>query len=56
MSHLAFTTLLALLLAAAMALMDDRAARERVYVGIYWFCSAMASVSAGAWIMHWVHG
>ncbi len=56
MSHLAFTTFLALLLAGAMALAEDRATRDRVYLGIYWFCSAMASVSVGAWIMHWVHG
>jgi hypothetical protein len=56
MTHLPYTLLLALLIAAAMALVGDRRGRERLYLGIYWFCSAMASVVAGAWIMHWVHG
>ncbi len=56
MSHPAYTVLFALLLATAMALVGDRAGRQRVYLAVYWFCSAMASVAAGAWIMHWVHG
>jgi hypothetical protein len=55
-THLAYTLLLALLIAAAMALGGDRGGRTRVYLGVYWFCSAMAAVVAGAWIMHWVHG
>jgi hypothetical protein len=56
MSHLAFTIVLALLLAIAMALIEDRTGRERVYLGVYWFCSALACVIAGAWIMRWIHG
>jgi len=56
MSHPAYTSLLALLLAAAMAFTGNRGTRERLYLGIYWFSCAMASVAAGAWIMHWVHG
>lgn len=56
MSHLAFTVFLALLLSLAMALVGDRAGRERIYVCVYWFASALASVVAGAWFMHWVHG
>lgn len=56
MTHLAFTALLALLLAAALALVEERRGRERVYLGLYWFCSAMACVAAGAWVMRWIHG
>jgi len=56
MTHLTYTLWLALLVAAAMAMLGDRTHRERVYVAVYWFCSAMASVVAGAWIMHWAHG
>lgn len=56
MTHLPYTMILALLLAAAMAMVGDRGGRERVYLGVYWFCSAMACVVAGSWIMHWVHG
>ena len=56
MTHLMYTLFLAILLASAMALVGQRGGRERVYLGIYWFCSAMATVVAGAWIMHWVHG
>ena len=56
MTHLAYTLLLALLISAVMALEGDRPARERAYAGVYWFCSAMATVVAGGWIMHWIHG
>ena len=56
MSHIAFTVFLAVLLAAALAFIGDRTGRERVYLGVYWFCSTMATVVAGAWLMHWVHG
>ncbi len=56
MTHLAYTILFALLLAAALSLVGHRAGRERLYLAIYWFCSTMASVAAAAWIMHWVHG
>jgi hypothetical protein len=56
MTHLVYTAFLALLLAATMALLGNRGGRGRLYLAAYWFCSAMASVAAGAWIMHWVHG
>ena len=56
MSHLAYTALFALLLGLAMPLEGERAGRERLYLGIYWFSTAMASVAACAWLMHWVHG
>jgi hypothetical protein len=56
MSHLPYTLLLALLLAAAISLEGDRSTRERVYAGIYWFCSAVFGVFACGWIMHWIHG
>jgi len=56
MTHLAFTVFFAMLLAAAMALVGRRAGRECVYLGVYWFCCALATVVAGAWIMHWLHG
>jgi uncharacterized membrane protein YfcA len=56
MTHLTYTLLFSLLLAVAMSLVDHREGRERFYLGIYWFCTALASVVAGAWFMHWVHG
>ena len=56
MNHLAYTALFGVLIAAAIALEGERSKRERLYAGIYWFCSAMAFVTAGGWIMHWIHG
>lgn len=56
MPHPEFTLLLAVLLSAALALLGERAPRERVYVGIYTFlCCALATV-AGSWGMYWIHG
>jgi len=56
MSHLVYTLLVAILVAAAMAVEGDRSARDRCYAAIYWFASAMAFVFAGGWVMYWIHG
>ena len=56
MPHLIFTLLLAVLLAAAMAAMGDRPARERLYVAARVFFGCVASIVAGGWVMRLIHG
>lgn len=56
MTHLAYTLLLALLIAAALSLEGHRSTRERSYAAVYCFSSAILCVFAGAWLMHWIHG
>jgi hypothetical protein len=56
MPHLAYTLLVAVLLAAAMALIGNRSPRERLYAAIYLFlCCAFATL-AGSWAMFLIHG
>jgi hypothetical protein len=56
MPHLAWTLLLAVLMALAAALPGDGVPRERVYRAAYIFVSSMAAVIAGGWLMYFIHG
>ena len=56
MSHPVFTFLMAVLVAGAAAVTGRRSGRERAYVAAYIFLACVASVIAGGWFMHLVHG
>jgi hypothetical protein len=56
MPHPTFTLLAAVLLSMAMAMVEDRAPRERLYVAIRVFsCCAMTTLG-GSWLMYLIHG
>jgi hypothetical protein len=56
MPHPTFTLLAAVLLSLAMAMVEDRSARERLYVAIrVFFCCALTTLG-GSWLMYLVHG
>lgn len=56
MPHPTFTLLTAVLLSMAMAMMEDRSPRERIYVAArVFFCCAMTTIG-GSWLMHLIHG
>ena len=56
MPHPTFTLLAAVLLSMAMAMVEDRVPRERLYVAIrVFFCCAMTTLG-GSWLMHLIHG
>jgi hypothetical protein len=56
MSHPAFTVFMALLLGTAMAAVEKRSGRERVYVAVRVFVCAVGAVFAGGWLMYAIHG
>lgn len=56
MSHLAFTILTALLLAAAMSAIGNRSPRERLRAAGRAFAECMVAIVAGGWLMHFIHG
>jgi hypothetical protein len=56
MSHPTFTLLSAVLLAGAMAAMENRTLRERAWVAARTFVYAVAAVVGGSWLMHAIHG
>jgi hypothetical protein len=56
MPHLAWTLLLATLIALATALPGDGSLRERVCRAAYTFLSSMTAVIAGGWLMYFIHG
>jgi hypothetical protein len=56
MPHWGFTLLTALMLAAALAMLEDRSPRERLRVGARVFCTCAIAVVGGGWIMHFIHG
>jgi hypothetical protein len=55
-THLTFTLSAAVLLSAALASIENRTVRERVYVAAYTFLCCAASVVAGSWGMYLIHG
>ena len=56
MSHPTFTLLAAVLLSMAMAMVEHRSPRERLYVAMrVFFCCALTPVG-GSWMMHLIHG
>jgi hypothetical protein len=56
MSHPIFTLLAAILLSLALAVLDSRTPRERVYVAGRTFLCCIGSVVAAGWTMYLIHG
>ena len=56
MSHPMFTLLCAVLLAAAMAALEDRGPRERALVAARVFAWCVVATIGGSWLMHAIHG
>jgi uncharacterized membrane protein YhhN len=56
MPHPMFLLLGAVLLAMAMAAMEDRTPRERLYSAARVFIGWTAAIVGGGWLMHWIHG
>ena len=56
MPHPLFTLLTAQLIAVSMAAVEDRSARERLYVAARVFVSCVAAVLGGGWLMRLIHG
>ena len=56
MTHPMFTLFTAVLLAAAMAILDDRTPRERIYIAVRFFLTCVVSVTGGSWLMRLIHG
>jgi len=56
MPHPIFTLLTAVLLATALAVVEDRSPRERLYVAarVFFFCAVTAL--GGSWLMYLIHG
>ena len=56
MPHPTFCLLAAVLLSMALAMVEHRAPRERLYVAIrVFFCCALTTLG-GSWLMHLIHG
>jgi len=56
MTHPIFTLVTAILLSIAMAMLEHRTSRERLYVAARVFlCCAMTTVG-GSWLMRLIHG
>jgi len=51
MSHPFYTLLMALLVSTAMAMIDNRGARERLYVAVRMFAWCAIAVVGGGWLM-----
>ena len=56
MTHPVFTLLTAVLLAAAMTMLENRAPRERLCVAARFFFWCVASAAGGGWLMRLIHG
>jgi hypothetical protein len=56
MPHPIFTLLAALLLALAMAMLEDRTTRERLYVAARVLLCCALSMAGGGWLMRLIHG
>ena len=52
MPHPIFTLLAAVLLSMALAMVEDRSPRERLYVAARVFFSCVITTVAGSWFMH----
>jgi hypothetical protein len=55
-SHPIFTLIAAILLSIALAMVDRREPRERLYVGARTFLCCIGSIVAGGWVMRLIHG
>jgi hypothetical protein len=56
MSHPVFTLAVAMLLAGAMAAIEDRTPRERAWVAARFLLFCVAGTVGGSWLMHLIHG
>jgi hypothetical protein len=56
MSHLSYTILFAALVSGTIGLTGNRTAAEHLHRTIYVFLSCMLAVTAGGWVMFWIHG
>ena len=55
-SHPIFTLMAAVLLSLALAMLDRRELRERLYVGARTFLCCVGSILVGGWLMRLIHG
>ena len=55
-SHPIFTLIAAVLLSLALAMLDRREPRERLYSAARTFLCCVGSILAGGWLMRLVHG
>jgi hypothetical protein len=56
LTHPALLLAEAATISAALSLIDRQPARERLYYGLYAFCSFGVATLTGGWIMQWIHG
>jgi len=56
MPHPTFTLLAAILLSLAMAMVEDRAPRKRLYVATRVFFCCVLTTLGGSWLMYLIHG
>ncbi len=56
MSHPLYALLMAVLVSGSMAMLDNRAGWERLYVAVRMFVWCAVAVVGGGWLMHWIHG
>jgi hypothetical protein len=54
--HFTFTLLLAILVAAAIALAENRPSSDTFYRAAYLFLYSIGVLVAGGWAMRWIHG
>ena len=55
-SHPIFTLMVAILLSLALAMVDRRDSRQRVYVATRTFLCCVAAIFGGGWLMRLIHG
>jgi len=56
MPHPTFTLLAAVLISMAMAMVEHRTPRERLYVAFRLFFCCTATTLGGGWLMYLIHG
>ena len=56
MSHPIFTLLSAAAIATALAFLENRSLRQRVFQAVYMFLCCTLGVVAGGWLMRLIHG
>ncbi len=56
MPHLIFTLLTAFLLAIALAMVEDRSPRQRLFVAARVFLGCVIATVGGSWVMLLIHG
>jgi hypothetical protein len=56
MAHPIFTLLTSCLLSMALAMVEDRSPRERLYVAVRVFFGCTMTILGGSWLMRLIHG